>query len=68
MGDLHRSPFIFFELSYIIGVSYLFKEHWGINLRLSTSVFPVRIPDWQYNDNIKKQYNDVLAFSVYYQF
>ncbi len=68
LGDLHRSPFNIFELSYIVGVSYLIKEHWGINLRWSTSVFPVRIPDWQYNDNIKKQYNDVLAFSVYYQF
>lgn len=68
MGDLHRSPFNIFELSYIVGISYLIKEHWGINLRWSTSVFPVRIPDWQYNDNIKKQYNDVMAFSVYYQF
>jgi hypothetical protein len=67
-GDLHRSPFNVFELSYIVGISYLFKEHWGVNLRWSTSVFPVRIPDWQYNEKIKKQYNDVLAFSLYYQF
>jgi hypothetical protein len=63
-----RKPFRWGELAGTIGVSYLFKEHYGIDLRWSCSIIPVRIPDWVVNRRIWKQYNDVLAFSFFYQF
>ncbi len=67
-GDLHRKPFRFYEFSVVVGLSYLFVEHWGINFRFSNSIIPVRIPNWVINQWVNKQYNTVLALSAYYQF
>ena len=63
-----RKPFRWWELAGSIGVSYTFLEHYGLDFRWSCSIIPVRIPDWIVNRPIKKQFNDVLAFSFFYQF
>ncbi|MEG1556327.1 MAG: porin family protein [Bacteroidales bacterium] len=65
---MSRQPFRWYELSVVIGINYLIKEHYGINLRWSSSFIPVRVPDFVYNRAVKKQFNDVIAFSLYYQF
>lgn len=64
----YRPNFRQFEFSAMGGVSYLLKEHYGISLRYSNSIIPVRIPTWAVNRRIKKQFNSVLAISFYYQF
>ena len=65
---LYRPDFRRFELAAMGGVSYLFKEHYGISLRYSNSIIPVRIPTWAVSRRIKKQFNSVLAVSFFYQF
>jgi hypothetical protein len=62
-------PFARFEFSGIIGIGYLFYNHWGASLRYETSLLPVRKPkaaDWLYV--LRGQHNQTFAFSVYYQF
>ena len=63
-----RPQFSVFELSALAGVSYLFKEHWGVSLRFSNSILPVRKPNWIFNKKFRLQYNTVIALSAYYQF
>lgn len=63
-----RPPFRWGELSGVIGAEYLFKEHYGLSLRWSLSCIPVRVPNWVINRPIKKQFNDLISFSFYYQF
>ncbi|MDR1345776.1 MAG: PorT family protein [Bacteroidales bacterium] len=60
--------FRWYEVALDIGIGYLFKEHYGINLRWSTSIIPVRKPEWRRDFLRKYQYNDLLAFSLFYQF
>ena len=67
-SNIKGRPFRIFELSIIAGISYTFKEHWGISARYSNSIIPVRIPTWVYNRLVSKQFNSTLAFSVFYQF
>lgn len=67
-GNIRRPPFRLFELSALIGVNYLFRDHWGVSIRYSNSIIPVRIPTWVYNRVVSKQYNSLLSFSLYYQF
>lgn len=68
VGPMKRPPFRWYELSGLCGLSYIIKKHFGISLRYSNSLIPVRIPDWVFNRHVKKQYNSVLALSVTYQF
>ena len=63
-----RQPFRFYEIAVVVGVGYLFKSHLGINFRWSSSIVPVRVPNFVFNRLIKKQFNDSLALSLYYQF
>jgi hypothetical protein len=62
-------PFARFEFSGIIGLGYLFFNHFGVNLRYDASLLPVRKPrnaDWLYL--LRGQHNQTFVFSVYYQF
>jgi hypothetical protein len=62
-------PFARFEFSGVIGVGYLFFNHWGVNLRYEASFLPVRKPkasDWLYL--LRGQHNQTFIFSIYYQF
>ena len=65
-----RQAFRPLEFSFIAGFSFIIKEHFGINVRWSTSVLPVRVPDGEHSQIRirKKQYNDVIATSLYYEF
>lgn len=68
-GELRgRPPFRWYELSGLCGLSYTIREHFGVGLRYSNSLIPVRIPTWVVNRRVKKQYNSVLALSVTYRF
>jgi hypothetical protein len=62
-------PFFRFEFAGIIGLSYLFYNHWGVNLRYEFSILPVRktkAVDWMYL--LGGQHNQTFCFSLYYQF
>ena len=63
-------PFRLCELSVIGGITYLFKEHYGLNLRYSNSILPVRVNDGNHSDYRldRKQFNSAIAFSFFYQF
>jgi len=65
-----RQPFRIFELAGVGGISFFIKEHYGVNLRYSNSILPVRVPDGEHSQyRIKrKQFNSSIAFSLYYQF
>jgi len=63
-----RQSFNFYEVAIIAGVGYLFKSHLGVNLRWSSSIVPVRVPNFVYNRLQRKQFNSTLAMSLYYQF
>jgi len=63
-----RPQFSRFEFCAVGGLSYMFDEHHGLNLRFSNSVFRVRTPNWAVNRPIFKQYNSALAFCYFYQF
>jgi hypothetical protein len=67
--NIGAPPFYRFEFAGIIGIGYLFTNHWGINLRYENSFLPVRKrtkTDWAYL--LGGQYNETFCFSVYYQF
>ncbi|MCQ2280406.1 MAG: PorT family protein [Bacteroidales bacterium] len=65
-----RMPFRRFELCGLAGVSYIFKEHLGLNLRFVQTAIPVRVNDGNHSSNYleKKQFSTEIAFSVFYQF
>ncbi len=63
-----RQPFRPVEFAGIIGFSYLIKEKYGVSLRWSSSIIPVRVPDFIYDRVQRKQFNDLLTLSMYYQF
>lgn len=65
-----RPPFNIFELSILGGISYRFKEHWGVSLRYSNSILPVRVPNWgsTYNRVVNKQFNSTFTLSAVYEF
>jgi len=65
---LYRPDFRRYELGVMGGLSYLFHEHYGVSLRYSNSVIPVRIPTWAVSRRVKKQFNSALAVSFFYQF
>lgn len=56
-----------FELAGIIGVNYSLNEKWGLNLRSSNSIFPIRYPtDNVYHPPLYGQRNIILTFAVRY--
>lgn len=65
-----RMPFRRFELCALGGVSYLFKEHYGISLRYVQTLIPVRVNDGEHSMYRleKKQFSSEIAFSLFYQF
>ncbi len=66
--DTHVEPFRWYEVAVTAGVNYLFKDHYGIFFRFTSSIVPVRIPYSVNNRLIKKQFNDALMIGFYYQF
>lgn len=68
-GDLQQSDTKFkkYEFAGIIGVSYMFNEKIGLNIRSQTSLLPIRTPsDGVFYTNGQGQYNILLSFSVRY--
>jgi hypothetical protein len=65
-----RMPFRRFELCGMAGVSYTFKEHYGISLRFVQTAIPVRVNDGYHSQQYltKKQFSTEIAFSLFYQF
>jgi hypothetical protein len=65
-----RQRFRIFELAGIGGISFIVKENFGINLRYSNSLLPVRVPDGNHSQYRMryKQFNSVLTCSLFYQF
>ena len=62
-------PFARFEFAGVIGLNYLFYNHWGASLRYEASLLPVRkysASHWTYL--LGGQHNQTFCFSVYYQF
>jgi len=62
-------PFFRFEFAGIIGLNYLFYNHFGVSVRYENSLLPVRKPraaHWIYL--FGGQHNETFCFSVYYQF
>jgi hypothetical protein len=62
-------PFFRFEFAGIIGLNYLFYNHFGVSIRYENSLLPVRKPrqaDWIYL--LGGQHNQTFCFSAYYQF
>lgn len=66
--DKHVQAFRWYEVAVTVGVNYLFKEHYGIFFRFTSSIVPVRIPYNVTNYLLKKQFNDALMIGFYYQF
>jgi hypothetical protein len=61
--------FFRFEFAGVIGINFLFKKHFGVNLRFESSLLPVRkltAAHWDFID--RGQHNQTFAFSLYYQF
>ena len=65
-----RMPFRRFELCGMAGVSYTFKEHYGVSLRFVQTAIPVRVNDGYHSQQYltKKQFSTEIAFSLFYQF
>ncbi|MBQ7550875.1 MAG: PorT family protein [Bacteroidales bacterium] len=65
-----RQPFRTFGMTGIAGFSYLFANHYGLNLRYGNSLIPLRVPDGEYGNYriTKKQFSSEIVFSFYYQF
>jgi hypothetical protein len=65
-----RMPFRRFELCGMAGVSYTFKDHYGLSLRFVQTAIPVRVNDGHHSNRYltKKQFSTEIAFSLFYQF
>lgn len=63
-----RPEFSFFELSGMIGAGFNFREHYGLSLRFSNTLIPIRKPTWVVNRWVKKQLNSCITVSFNYQF
>jgi len=56
-----------FELAVVVGVIYALNDKWGLNLRSSNSIMPIRVPsDDVYTPTCYGQRNIVLTFAVRY--
>lgn len=61
------SEFEPFELAGIVGVNYNFNDKWGLDLRSSNSIFPIRYPtDNVYHPPFYGQRNIILTLAVRY--
>ena len=58
------------KFSGMAGISYTFKEHYGISLRFVQTAIPVRVNDGYHSRQYltKKQFSTEIAFSLFYQF
>lgn len=65
-----RMPFRFYEIAGMAGISYLIKDHYGINFRFVQSLVPVRVGDGNHGNYRlnKKQFSTEMALSFFYQF
>ena len=58
-----------FDVTAHAGIDYFFNEHWFVNFRYSYSIIPIREhPGGQTWLLDRGQYNNVLHFTLYYQF
>lgn len=56
-----------FEFAGVLGVNYSIDDKWGLNLRSTNSIFPIRYPtDNVYHPPFYGQRNIVLTFAVRY--
>lgn len=69
-GDpiIGRPSFSNFDFSGMIGATFCFKEHYGLSIRYSNSIIPIRTPNWVINQWVKKQLNSCIIVSINYQF
>jgi hypothetical protein len=63
-----HQPFQRFEFSAMIGIGYLFNNHYGVSLRYESSLMPVRKFGDDFFFFFRGQYNQSFVFSAYYQF
>ena len=65
-----RMPFRFYEIAGMAGISYLIKDHYGINFRFVQSLVPVRVGDGNHGNYRlnKKQFSTEMTLSFFYQF
>lgn len=64
-----QPPFIKYEVSACGGFKYLFSDNWGLYLRGSQSLAPVRNHSNRSVYRLNRgQYNSVLMFTLFYQF
>ncbi len=62
--DLNR-----FELSFLAGITYVFKRHHGISFRYSHSILPIGAPEYEVTIGVlKKYYNSAVYFMYSFQF
>jgi hypothetical protein len=68
----NASPFIKYDHGLILGIDYTFSEKLSLNTRLSRSILPIGVEDYDgkdlYNSSRKGKYNSVLSFSIHYNF
>lgn len=70
-GKIENStnPFINNDFGVLLGLNYKLKESVILNTRLSSSILPIGIEDYNvetYNANKKGKYNSTLCFTIYY--
>lgn len=65
----NRKKFTTLEFSALVGLTYIIKEHYGINVRYEHSIIPVRKADVNtYYIYKSHQYSDYFSVSFLYQF
>ena len=64
------SPFIKYDFGLLLGVNYKYSEKISLNTRLSNSILPIGVEDYDggnsYNSSRKGKYNSGLSFAIYY--
>ncbi len=64
------NPFISYDIGLLIGLNYKYSENISMNTRISNSIFPIGVEDYEnqtiYNYSRKGKYNSVLNFTLYY--
>lgn len=61
-------PFKIFDVGIIAGLSCNFMSKYTASLRWGSSIYPVRIPTYNYYRAVKMQFNDHIALSMCYHF
>ena len=72
LSYLGINPFTKYELGCLIGLDYKYTRKISLNTRMSNSILPIGVEDYQgidtYNSNKKGKYNSVLSFTLNYNF